>query len=234
MEMFAVFGLGCVVSRLLRSSTPLKTKRVLLVVGLVVAYFAFKLSIILQSSTHTAHQQSLYELAGVNRSTRSDDFKKLYRSLARERHPDRNPHENADEDFAVFQKAFETLENPTDRLRYELYGGISVDSWRFSLIALLPFYISGVVMTYCLTCDKESLIAGRAALLAVVGMGYWEWKTKWGETGPIVGNPWMPLTIYEQFEALRALFYPLLLAVYALSCHLNNCKSALKSLHKSQ
>lgn len=231
MEMFAVFGLGCLVSRLLHSPN---SKRIALVSALVLAYFAFKLNSVLQSSLYPGHQQSLYDLAGVPRSVRSEDLKKLYRPLARERHPDRNPQENATAVFAAFQKAFETLENPTDRLRYELYGGVSVDSGRLSLIALLPFYISSVVMTYCLTCDKESLIAGRAALLAVLGMGYWEWKSKSVEAGPVLGYPWMPLTIYEQFEALRALFYPALLAVYAVSCHLNTRNTAIKRMHKSQ
>lgn len=234
MEMFAVFGLGCLISRLLRSSPNVSTQRIALISALVLAYFAFKLNIIFQSSDYTGHQQSLFEVAGVDRSIRSEDLKKLYRSLARERHPDRNPQENANSLFTAFQKAFDTIENPTDRMRYELYGGVTVDSARTSLIALLPFYISSVVMTYCLTCDKESLIAGRAALIAVLGMGYWEWKSKAVENGPILGYVWMPLTIYEQFEALRALFYPALLAVYALSCHLNARKAALKRVHKSQ
>ena len=236
MEMFVVFGLGAVVSRLLRASSQSTTKKssLVIVIAIIVAYFAVKVIEIQEGTSHSAHSNSLYDLAGMNRSIPSEDFKKYFRALARDKHPDRNPqYEDAESEFIAFKKAFDILENHTDRNRYELYGGWAEDSGRKSLFALLPFYVIGVVMTYCLTCEKETIIAGRAACLWVVALGCAEWRGKMGDA-QVLGYKWMPFTVYEQFEALRTLTYPMVLVLYAISCHLHSRKQALRLLHQTQ
>ena len=231
MEMFAVFAFGYTVARLQQKPSPLKLA---LISAIFLGYLAIKLA-----TVAVAHEESLYSLAGVDRSIKSEDMRRLYRNLARDKHPDRNSGPNAEAEFIAFQKAFETLEDHGYRLRYELYGGWGEDAGLSSLLACLPFYFCGLVMTYCLTCDKvpftqESLIAGRAAMLGIIALGIWEYKAKKIELGPVLGSPWMPLTVYEQFEALRSLFYPLLLMIYSVSAHLHTISAALKAARRQK
>jgi len=71
-------------------------------------------------------KQDLYELLGVSKTVSEDDLKKAYKKAALKYHPDRNPN-NKDEANAKFQeinKAFQTLNDPEKRKRYDQFGVI--------------------------------------------------------------------------------------------------------------
>lgn len=62
-----------------------------------------------------------YETLGVPRDARPEEIKAAYRALALRRHPDLNAgNPRAAELFMRLQAAYETLENPLRRARYDL------------------------------------------------------------------------------------------------------------------
>ncbi|CAG5132747.1 unnamed protein product [Candidula unifasciata] len=63
---------------------------------------------------------TLYELLGVSRHATIHDLKKAYRKLAKEFHPDKNPHTG--EKFKEISFAYEVLSNPEKRQLYDRYG----------------------------------------------------------------------------------------------------------------
>lgn len=65
--------------------------------------------------------QDCYEILGVPRDASPDVIKAAYRALALRRHPDLNAGDpRATEGFMRLQAAYETLENPLRRARYDL------------------------------------------------------------------------------------------------------------------
>lgn len=64
-----------------------------------------------------------YSALGVPRTATSDDIKKAYRKLARKLHPDLNPGDNEAKDkFTELQEAYEVLNDPEKRKRYDRLG----------------------------------------------------------------------------------------------------------------
>src|SRR3954447_8467894 len=63
-----------------------------------------------------------YEVLGVSRGASEADVKKAFRRLAREKHPDVNPSETAEEDFKEIGEAYEILSDPERRGAYDRYG----------------------------------------------------------------------------------------------------------------
>jgi len=64
--------------------------------------------------------RDLYSILGVNAKASTEDIKKAYRSLARERHPDRDPDNPwAEEDFKQLAQAYDILSDPKTRAQYD-------------------------------------------------------------------------------------------------------------------
>ncbi len=64
-----------------------------------------------------------YSVLGLDRSTSSEDVKKVYRKLALKYHPDRNPcDKQTEEKFKDIAFAYEVLSDPKKRKRYDEYG----------------------------------------------------------------------------------------------------------------
>jgi len=61
-----------------------------------------------------------YQLLGVPESATPDAIKRAYRALARDCHPDRNPHDvNAEDRFKDIQRAYQVLSAPLRRQAYD-------------------------------------------------------------------------------------------------------------------
>ncbi|HEY8638119.1 MAG TPA: molecular chaperone DnaJ [Solirubrobacteraceae bacterium] len=63
-----------------------------------------------------------YEVLGVPSGADETEVKKAFRRLAREKHPDVNPSETAEEDFKEIGEAYEILSDPERRAAYDRYG----------------------------------------------------------------------------------------------------------------
>lgn len=61
----------------------------------------------------------LYEVLGVARDATGREIRRAYRRLARQHHPDLNPHPDGPRRFAAAAHAYEILRDPLQRARYD-------------------------------------------------------------------------------------------------------------------
>lgn len=74
-----------------------------------------------------AAQRDYYEVLGVSRSAAADELKRAYKKLAAKYHPDRNPgDEEAITKFKEASEAFDVLNDPDKRARYDRFGHAGV------------------------------------------------------------------------------------------------------------
>ena len=74
-----------------------------------------------------ASKRDYYEVLGVPRNAAADQIKKAYKKLALANHPDRNPgDQQAVERFKEASEAFEVLNDPEKRARYDRFGHAGV------------------------------------------------------------------------------------------------------------
>jgi len=77
-----------------------------------------------------AEKRDYYEVLGVDKSASADELKKAYRKLAKKYHPDLNPGDKAKEAETKFKEAteaYEVLNDPDKRQRYDQFGHAGVD-----------------------------------------------------------------------------------------------------------
>jgi len=73
-------------------------------------------------------KRDYYEVLGVAKNVEKDALKKAYRRLAMKYHPDRNPDDDdAMEKFKEAKEAYEILNDPQKRARYDQFGHAGVD-----------------------------------------------------------------------------------------------------------
>ena len=73
-------------------------------------------------------KRDYYDVLGVSRDAGDDEIKKVYRKLAMEHHPDRNPDNPKSEDrFKEAKEAYEILSDPNKRTAYDQQGHAGVD-----------------------------------------------------------------------------------------------------------
>lgn len=68
-------------------------------------------------------KRDYYDVLGVHRNASDAEIKKVYRKLALQHHPDKNPgNKGAEEKFKEIAEAYEVLSNPEKRARYDQLG----------------------------------------------------------------------------------------------------------------
>ncbi|KAL5019247.1 hypothetical protein ScPMuIL_004969 [Solemya velum] len=71
-----------------------------------------------------------YEILGVEKDAGENEFKKAYRKLALQLHPDKNKAPGATEAFKAVGNAFAVLSDPDKKKKYDLYGPESENTGR--------------------------------------------------------------------------------------------------------
>ena len=68
-------------------------------------------------------KRDYYEVLGVARDTSLGDIKKVYRKLALQFHPDKNPgNKEAEEKFKEAAEAYSVLSDEENRRKYDQFG----------------------------------------------------------------------------------------------------------------
>ena len=73
-------------------------------------------------STRGSTGRDFYQILGVPRSADAKEIKSAYRKLAKQYHPDANPGEDTTEKFQEINRAYEVLNNPDMKQKYDMFG----------------------------------------------------------------------------------------------------------------
>lgn len=76
----------------------------------------------LRMSTRGSTGRDFYQILGVPRSADAKEIKSAYRKLAKQYHPDANPGEDTTEKFQEINRAYEVLNNPDMKQKYDMFG----------------------------------------------------------------------------------------------------------------
>jgi len=73
-------------------------------------------------STRQGTGKDFYAILGVSRNADQAEIKKAYRNMAKKFHPDANPGQDTTEKFQEINRAYEVLNNPDLKKKYDMYG----------------------------------------------------------------------------------------------------------------
>lgn len=153
---------------------------------------------------------SLYESIDMNRQSTCEDIAAALKKALAAKDPD----DISDE--IPFQANYEVLSSPLLRARYEHYARSEEDAAIKDIFASLPFYVGGFLLAYGLTCNKETIHAGKWGIMGLVLLLSIEARVK-NEPQAVTQYDWAPWTLNQQLELLKSVFYPCLLGLYIYS-----------------
>lgn len=87
---------------------------------------AYRKNTSLFMSTRNSNEQDFYRTLGVSRSADPKQIKSAYRQKAKQFHPDANPGKDTTEQFQEINRAYEVLNNPDLKKKYDMYGAAGV------------------------------------------------------------------------------------------------------------
>lgn len=80
----------------------------------------------LHMSSRNTNDTDFYQVLGVPRSADGKTIKSAYRQKAKQFHPDANPGKDTTEQFQEVNRAYEVLNNPDLKKKYDMYGSAGV------------------------------------------------------------------------------------------------------------
>ncbi|CCI50019.1 unnamed protein product [Albugo candida] len=143
-------------SYILRMKRFSKRVRVTLAIVFLISVAAFS---IISEQTNPA--SNLYSLMGIRRDASPNDIKRAFRLRSVELHPDKNPSENAEEEFNRLRAAFDILSNAEKRRLYDCFGEDAIAKDQMTLmietgLKSFSFYAIWAVMVYFFTLKEEN------------------------------------------------------------------------------
>lgn len=93
----------------------------------------------LHMSTRNSNEVDFYRVLDVSRSADAREIKSAYRKKAKQYHPDANPGKDTTEKFQEINRAYEVLNNPDLKKKYDMYGAAGVGTSAASDQAGSPF-----------------------------------------------------------------------------------------------
>jgi len=76
----------------------------------------------LHMSSRGTQNRDFYAILGLSRGADAAEIKKGYRKMAKQYHPDANPDKDTTEKFQEINRAYEVLNNPDMKKKYDMYG----------------------------------------------------------------------------------------------------------------
>jgi len=76
----------------------------------------------LRMSTRNKTNRDFYAILGVGRNAAAPEIKQAYRKQAKQYHPDANPDKDTTEQFQEVNRAYEVLNDPDLKKKYDMYG----------------------------------------------------------------------------------------------------------------
>lgn len=156
---------------------------------------------------------NLYQVMQVDRTTPIAQIKKIYRTLSRNLHPDKNKSETAADDFRLVAHAFDVLTDREKRREYDRLGDTGVKALEHSVVDhkyilshMIVYYLSSLVFAFLLNLSEKGeafgiACAGLAAMfLLELGLKIHEW--------PLPGWFFPHSTPHEIISALHQIFSP--------------------------
>jgi len=135
-------------------------------------------------STRTG--RDFYQILGVPRNADTKTIKTAYRKLAKQFHPDANPGEDTTEKFQELNRAYEVLNDPDLKKKYDMFGeqGIGTSAASDSQ-AGSPFGRGGFGQEVDLGDIFDSFFGGGGGMGGGMGGGA---RTRTRTRGPVVGD----------------------------------------------
>jgi molecular chaperone DnaJ len=84
--------------------------------------FATSTTRLYSSRGSTTNNRDFYKILGISRSATAAEIKKAYRQKAKEFHPDSNPNRDTVSQFQDVNRAYEVLNDPDLKRKYDMYG----------------------------------------------------------------------------------------------------------------
>jgi hypothetical protein len=152
-----------------------------------------------------------YSLLGVTRSSSPLEIKRAYKKLGLQLHPDKNPSEDAADQFDRVKQAYDVLMDLELREVYNKYGKEGIEqNKRFSenqfLMETGIFYVSWAVMTFLLTLGKKSGHARDWTLTGLIVMLVAEVVVMTSQTNPLPTSIFPTLTEADLIRVMHSLF----------------------------
>lgn len=163
-----------------------------------------------------------YELLNVPRCTSSEDLKENYKNAIKTKHPDKNPHPNAQTEFIEIKKRFDLIRTPDSREKYEKFGDIaeSLSFWNS-----FSFYVAWIFVCNSIYFSKIPN-AGRNLLCCLSIFGVLE-SYFFVKFSFYFNFCLLPLPIFEQLQIIRTVFPAVLLGICCLEAF-ENCENERK------
>lgn len=127
--------------------------------------------------------RNFYDILGVSKSASTAEIKKAYRQKARQYHPDANPEKDTTEEFQDVNRAYEVLNDPELKRKYDMFGEQGIGTSAASDSNSSPFGGgAGFGQEVDLGDIFDSFFGGGG------GMGGGGGRTRTAQRGPMVGD----------------------------------------------